>query len=176
MPQSSLDRCARLELLNLVRLTPGAVGPAEFRGVERDGMSCCRVDAGGVTAEWVEVTPAAEDQRTLVYFLRQRDAGDVVRSARPMAERLAAATGGRVLAVNCGTSGQIRPGNAIEAGLRAYAWLLGEGCDVALTTFVSSRSDHSMVRRILRAAARRGLPAPACGLCFDTALTHRGQS
>ena len=133
------------------------------RGTTLDGMSVCPVEVGGVRAEWVEVTPATVEQQTLVYFVRQRDVDDVLPMARPTAGRIAAATGGRVLAVDCGMGGPLRTGAAVKAGLTAYAWLLGEGCDVALTTFVSHWSDNVVVQGILVAAAHRGLPLPAFG-------------
>ena len=123
-------------------------------------MSHCRVDADGVAAEWVEATVATEGQLTLVFFLGDDQTGSPLAQARPAAEKLAAASGARVLTVACGSAPLRTAAHSVEAALRAYAWLLREGCDLTRVTFVSDSSNGSVVRDILTAATLRGLPIP----------------
>jgi acetyl esterase/lipase len=118
--------------------------------------SHCRVDAGGVPAEWVEATAATEGQPTFVYFLSGGYGGDALEQSRPSAERLALASGARVLTVACSPPHAV----AIEAGIAAYAWLIGEGCDVDRTMFVHDTSAASVVDAIVVEASTRGLPVP----------------
>ena len=101
---------------------------------------------------------AAVGQATLVYFLSDGHRDSLHRS-RPIGERLAAVTGARVLTVACPVGCAGYPA-AVEAGLTAFTWLLGEGCDVGLTAFVTDHSNDELVVDILIAAANRGLPIP----------------
>ena len=134
-------------------------------------MSHCRVDADGVPAEWVEATVATDGQPTLVYFLGDGRARVALEQARPIAERLAAVTGARILTVACLAGAQRSRAAAVDAGLTAYGWLLCEGCDVDVTTFVSGPSNRAVVMAILNAARTHRLPLPA-----SAALVEEGSS
>lgn len=144
----------------------------DWHGTMGDWVTHCPVGADGVGAEWVEATAADEDQATLVYFLGAGQTQDALEFARPMAEQLAALAGARVLSVACQSGPRRSLAGAVEAGLTAYSWLLGEGCDVALTTFVSSPSDAGLVGAVRAAAARRGLPLPAGGISVDRQMVQ----
>lgn len=125
-----------------------------------------RVECRGVLAEWVEVTVATEGQPTFVYFGAGRCRGDVLEQNRPFAGRLATVTAARVLSVACWpVSEQFRWG-AVEQGLTAYRWLLGEGCDLESTAFAAGPTDAELVTDILRAARARSIPLPALGIRF----------
>ena len=120
--------------------------------------SHCRVDADGVSAEWVEVGPAVPDQPTLVYFVESWDGPWTLERIRSSAGDLARVTGARVLTVACPATNS----RAAAAGLVAYAWLLNEGTDVALTRLTDS-TGLSLARAIQAAARDQSLPvAPLC--------------
>ena len=114
--------------------------------------SYCRVDAGGVPAEWVEITPATEGQPTLVLFLDLPCDPDPLETGRLRAGRLAATTRARVITVACrGT---------VERAVAAYAWLLREGCDPETTSFVCDSDDASLLPAILGTVRAAALPPP----------------
>ena len=51
---------------------------------------------------------------------------------------------------------------AVEDGVAAYAWLLGEGCDANTTVFSSESFDEDLVAGIVElAGSGLGLPIPA---------------
>ena len=147
----------------------GAVLTREWRRAAV--VNHCRVDAGGVCAEWVEANPASEDQPTLVFFVADRHVGDAIETTRPLAWNLAVATRARVLTVACASGDGVVHGGTVEEGVAAYAWLLGEGCDLDLTAFVSERAEISLATAVLFAAVRRGLPPPVGGVCEARADT-----
>lgn len=124
-------------------------------------VSCCQVDAAGVPAEWVEATVATHGQRTFVYFLRDGDRPGALTRSRPSAESFAVATGARVLTVACSSPRQTSQAAAIEDGLAAYAWLIGEGCDPLSTAFIDDSTGAELAEAVLVAAKNQGLPVPA---------------
>ena len=132
--------------------------PVSARGTP--GISHCRVDAGGIPAEWVEVTTATTTQPTVVYFVGHRSGGAALETTRAQAGRLAGSIGARVLTVACGAPARDSRSNETQRGLAAYLWLLGEGCDPGRTVFVSDPSDAGLLRTVLLAARRRGVPLP----------------
>jgi len=133
------------------------------------GLSYCRVDGGGVPAEWVEAGTAAEGQPTLVWFLGSTYALNPLKETRARAGRLAAETGARVLTVACWEDTRQSLAASVARGITAYRWLLGEGCDLERTAFTGDFADVSMLRAIFVAARSWGLPLPAGGIRFCTA-------
>jgi hypothetical protein len=111
--------------------------------------SRCRVDAGGVSAEWIEVTAATVRQPTLVCF--PGPASDGV----DLATRLAVRTGARVLTVG---------GASVEDGVAAWRWLLREGCDTGTTTFVGTAAGSVLAFDVLAEADHLGLALPEGGV------------
>lgn len=103
---------------------------------------------------------ATEHQPTIVCFLGFRATADTLETFRPAAWDLAMKTGARVLSVACASAAELSHTAPVEAGLAAYAWLLGEGCDVDRTTFAHDPSGGPLVAAIRVAAATRGLPLP----------------
>lgn len=136
-------------------------------------VSYCRVDAAGVPAEWVEVTTATPDQMTVLYFRVGPAPSTAVDAARPVAAELAKATGGRVLSVGCRGESLPPSSSAVDDGLAAFAWLLGEGCDPALTVFVANRETAALAHTVFQAARDSGLPIPVGGVQDETATTPR---
>lgn len=130
-------------------------------------MNYCLVDAGGVDAEWVEATVATECQPTVVFFLGCGYGMDSLERSRRSAGDLAVSTGARVLTVACSAPGEPLSRAAVEAGVAAYAWLIGEGCNLDLTAFTHDSSGAALVEAILLEAISDGLPVPAGGIWPD---------
>ena len=122
----------------------------------------CPVDAGGVPAEWIEATAATAGQPTLVCFAGPDLPREARVGTRPLAARLALATGARVLHVGCRVPS--RPSRAvIEDVVAAWRWLLGEGCDVRTTAFIAPSADGARALDVLLEVRRRCLPLPLAG-------------
>lgn len=138
--------------MGLQLLGPVAVGPAG--GDLPTVFSHCRVDARGVPCEWVEATRATRGQPTIVDFLRAGDGVCPLERYRPSAHEIAVTTGARILTVAC---------RAVEDGLSAYLWLLGEGCDTKATAFTDPVGG-TLAAAVLEAASLRGLPLPSAGV------------
>lgn len=121
----------------------------------------CRIDAGGVPAEWVEATAARIGQPTLVIFSGYRHDAWAARTASRLAEDLAITTRARVFVVS---SRPWTPRDEIEDALDAYAWLLGEGVDLETTTLIVPMAD-GFAATLLRSFRLRGLPVPEAVVC-----------
>lgn len=117
-------------------------------------VSHCRVDAAGVTAEWVEARAATLTQPTFVYFVRGHGDGEVLEAVRPAAGDLAVATGARLFTVDCPT---------VAHGITAYRWLLAEGCDLDGTAFIDDGAMATLATEMHLEICRRGLRSPVHG-------------
>ena len=127
-------------------------------------VSYCRVDAAGVPAEWVEASVATEGQRTIVYFVRGGFGVDALERRRHLAGDLAVGTRARVLTIDCSAQGNTSQAAAVENGVVAYAWLVGEGCNLDLTGFNDDSTSAWLAEAILVAATKEGLAVPASGI------------
>ena len=116
-----------------------------------EDVTVCRVNAGGVAAEWVEAGVATLDQATFVCLSTGQSGDEALRAGRPAAHELAAATGARVLSVGC---------RAVDDGVDAWAWLLGEGVDLASAAFIVGFGSEQLAAAVRSAAQSRGLPVP----------------
>ena len=123
------------------------------------GLSVVPVDAAGVPAEWVEATVATRGQRTVVWFLS--GGTDHLQRVRRRIGAFAAATGARVLTIGCGSDSDPSDAIAIERGLVAYRWLLGEGTDPDGTTSMADPADGWLCKAITASISR--FPPPQRG-------------
>lgn len=123
-------------------------------------VSICRVDAGGIPAEWVESTVATAGQATFVHFSEGGSGDEGLRIARGTVRALTLATGARVFSVGCRLGPAHRQEAAVEDGLTAYAWLLEEGLDLQTSAFIAGETPRSVAGGVLAAATHRGLPPP----------------
>lgn len=128
-------------------------------------VSRCPVDAGGVPAEWIEAAVATDGQPTLVYFPGPGDAAAA--AAALLAARLAISTGARVLVVGCRPTSRSRRAVA-EDGAAAWRWLLGEGCDLSTTAFVTSLGDDARAVDVYLDAQTRISDHPTAGVWWVT--------
>lgn len=119
------------------------------------------VDAGGVPAEWDEVTAATSGQPTLIYFYVLGDGKCSRQRNRQLAATLALSTGARVLSVGCRVTIEDPLSTAIEDAVNAYRWLLGEGCELDTTAFIGD--PIAIADAVVLVARERGLPVPGAG-------------
>jgi len=101
-----------------------------------DPVSRCRVDAGGVPAEWGRGHGGNPSIQATLVCCRTGPGGHGRVGIRPLTARLALATGARLLQVGCRFT--IPPVSGRRRGRgRAWRWLLGEGCEVRTTAFIA---------------------------------------
>ena len=128
-----------------------------------DVVDVCRVDASGVPAEWVEATVATPGQATFVHFSTGPSGVEALTAGRELAREAAMASGARVFSVGC----RSEPGGfevaAVEDGVTAYVWLLGEGLDLEASCFILDPAGGGLACAVAAAAKARGLPVPPTG-------------
>ena len=131
------------------------------------------VDSNGVHGEWV-TAPGCDPSRRMLYL---HGGGFVVgspRSHRPLTARMAAATGGAVLALDYRLLPEHKRTDGIADARQAYRWLLGhgpggaDGKDAAATVFVAGDSAGANLALSLLAWIRsEGLQAPAAAVAIS---------
>ena len=127
-------------------------------------VDVCGVDAGGVPAEWVEATVATPGQPTYILFSGARSGAEALTAGRELARETAIATGARVFSVGCRCVPGGLEGAAVDDGVTAYAWLLGEGLDLQATCFIMDPAGGGLACAVAAAAEARGLPIPPIGI------------
>lgn len=128
-----------------------------FGSLFPESVSRCAVRAAGVPVEWIEATAASIGQLTLIYLHRCGHWASSHWTAGSVAGTLAAATRGRVLMVCC--DGQSKT-SAVDDGVAAYRWLLGEGVNLNATALLADRVDSLLSESVRVSASQFGLPLP----------------
>jgi len=131
-----------------------------------EDVRCERVDAGGVSAEWI-TTPEAADER-IIYYLH--GGGYVIGSInthREMISRLSRAAGARALAIDY----RLAPENpfpaAVEDSTAAYRWLLSTGADPARLVIAGDSAGGGLTVATFVALRDGGEPLPAAAVCLS---------
>ncbi len=125
-----------------------------------------RADWGGVPGLRV-IPPGVTEDRLILFF---HGGGFVLGSAQSHAEllsRLAACAGVQGLAVDY----RLAPENPFPCGLEdcvsAYGWLIEHGYASNTIAFAGDSAGGTFVIAAMLAARERGLPLPACGVCWS---------
>jgi len=138
------------------------------------GVTLTEVDAGGVPADWA-VADDAEDAPVVLYL---HGGGYVIGSRvshRPLATRVAAAIGGRVLLPEYRLAPEHPAPAAIDDAVATYRWLLDQGIDPERIVVAGESAGGGLTAAVLMTLRDEGLPLPAAGLLLspwvDLALT-----
>ena len=124
------------------------------------------VDAGGVSADWIE-TPGADASRALLYL---HGGGYVVGSVdthRDLVARIARAAGVRALSVEYRLAPENPHPAAVEDSTAAYRWLLGQGLDPARVVLAGDSAGGGLTIATLVALRDAGDALPAAGVCLS---------
>jgi len=128
-----------------------------------DGVPVEPVDAGGVPAEWI----GTGDGPVVVYVHGGGYCIGSLATHRPMLTHLAAASGGRVLAVDY----RLAPEHPFPAGLddacTAYRWVLAAGVEPARVVIAGDSAGGGLTLATLVALRDAGDPLPAAGVCLS---------
>src|SRR5712691_5822256 len=93
-------------------------------------VTCDKVDAAGVPAEWV-VAPGAESRRVLLYLHGGGYVIGSINTHRDLAGRLSRAAAARVLLIDYRLAPEYPHPAAVEDATTAYRWLLHHGATPA---------------------------------------------
>ena len=132
-----------------------------------------RVNAGGVTAEWVTAEGASES-RVVLYF---HGGGYIIgspRTHRAMLAELSQASGARVLALDYRLAPEHPFPAPVEDSVATYRWLLGEGFDPARTAVAGDSAGGGLTVSALVQLRYLGLPLPAAGVCISPWVDMEG--
>jgi acetyl esterase/lipase len=142
-----------------------------------DGTETLATEAGGVPAEWVSA-PGADPDRVLLYLHGGGYCIGSIATHRSLVARLSAASGARVLNVDY----RLAPENpfpaAVDDGVAAYRWLLGEGADPSRVAIGGDSAGGGLTAATLLALRDAGERLPAAGVLLSpwTDLTFSGES
>jgi acetyl esterase/lipase len=129
-------------------------------------ITCQRVGAGGVPAEWIAAPGAAED-RVLLYLHGGGYVIGSMRGYRVFLSRLSRTSGGRVL----GLEYRLAPENpfpaAVEDAVAGYRWLLSQGVDPRRIAIGGDSAGGGLTVATLVALRYLGEPMPAAGVCIS---------
>jgi acetyl esterase/lipase len=140
-------------------------------------VSCDRVSAGGVDAEWITPGNAAADKAILYLHGGGYRLGSVS-SHRDLIARIADASRCRVLAINYVLSPEHRFPAPIEDALTAYRWMRAQGMAPGNIAFAGDSAGGNLALATMLSLRGRGLPLPAAAALMSpwTDLTASGAS
>lgn len=131
-----------------------------------EDVSCEKVNAGGVPAEWI-TTPEASLERVIYYFHGGGYVLGSVNTHREMISRLARAAGAKALAIDY----RLAPENpfpaAVEDSVAAYRWLLSSGVKPDRVVIAGDSAGGGLTVATLLALRDAGEPLPAAGVCIS---------
>lgn len=127
------------------------------------GAQCTAVDAGGVPALWVEMAGADSGQVTLYLHGGGYVFGSTT-SHRPLLERLARATGGRVLGLDYRLAPEHPFPAPVEDAVKAYRWLLAQGVAAKRIAVSGDSAGGGLTLAMLMKLRDEGVALPACAI------------
>ena len=132
-----------------------------------------RVNAGGVTAEWVTAEGAPES-RVVLYL---HGGGYIIgstRTHRPLMAELSQASGARVLGLDYRLAPEHPFPAPIEDAVAAYRWLLNEGYDPARIAVAGDSAGGGLTVAALVQIRYVGLPMPGAAVCISPWVDMEG--
>ena len=129
-------------------------------------VTCEKVDAAGVPAEWV-VAPGAESGRVLLYLHGGGYVIGSINTHRDLAGRLSRAAAARVLLIDYRLGPEYPHPAAVEDATAAYRWLLHHGATPAHTVIAGDSAGGGLTVATLVALRDAGEALPAAGVCIS---------
>ena len=132
-----------------------------------------RVNAGGVTAEWVTAEGVPES-RVVLYL---HGGGYIIgstRTHRPLMAELSRASGARVLGLDYRLAPEHPFPAPIEDAVAAYRWLLNEGHDPARIAVAGDSAGGGLAVAALVQIRYVGLPMPGAAVCISPWVDMEG--
>ena len=170
MANAQIDAIRTLLVQNPI-IKPGASLEDMRKGLDAMGKAAPRLtdvsaaiaDAGGISAEWL--TPAGGDTHSVILYLH--GGGYLlgsVDSHRALLERLAKASGRRVLAINYRLAPEAPFPAPVEDACAAYRWLLAQGIAAKRIAISGDSAGGGLVLATLLALRDAGDAMPGCAV------------
>lgn len=132
-----------------------------------------RMNAGGVTAEWV-TAESASDSRVVLYL---HGGGYIIgspRTHRPLMAELSQASKGRVLGLDYRLAPEHPFPAPVEDSVASYRWLLNEGYDPARIAVAGDSAGGGLTVAMMVQARYLGLPMPGAAVCISPWVDMEG--
>lgn len=132
-----------------------------------------RMNAGGVTAEWV-TAESASDSRVVLYL---HGGGYIIgspRTHRPLMAELSQASKGRVLGLDYRLAPEHPFPAPVEDSIAAYRWLLNEGYDPTRIAVAGDSAGGGLTVAMMVQARYLGLPVPGAAVCISPWVDMEG--
>jgi acetyl esterase/lipase len=143
-------------------------------GFSFDGSAAYRrVNAGGVTAEWVTAEGSA-DGRVVLYLHGGGYVIGSVQTHRILMAGLSQASGARVLGLDYRLAPEHPFPAAVEDAISAYRWLLAEGYDPAGISVAGDSAGGGLTVAALVQIRYLGLPMPGAAVCISPWVDMEG--
>jgi epsilon-lactone hydrolase len=123
-------------------------------------VTCEKVSAGGVNAEWIAAPGAAAD-RVILYLHGGGYVLGSINTHRAMISRIARASNGRALAIDYRLAPEHPFPAAVEDATAAYKWLLAQGYKPGKIVIAGDSAGGGLTIALLLAIRDAGLPMPA---------------
>jgi acetyl esterase/lipase len=129
-----------------------------------------------VRGEWV--APKRFDEGVILYLHGGGYVSCSPATHRPITAALARLTRMRVFSLDYRVAPEHRYPAALDDAVAAYQWLLGQGLPASAISVGGDSAGGGLVLGLLLRARDKGLPLPACGVCFSawTDLAGTGAS
>jgi len=140
-------------------------------------VSCQRISAGGVDAEWILPSNARQDKAILYLHGGGFRLGSVA-SHRELISRIADASGCRVLALNYRLAPEHRFPAPVEDALSTYHWMLDQGLKPENIAFAGDSAGGNLVLAAMLSLRDSGLPLPVAAALMSpwTDMAASGES
>ncbi|MGC2445439.1 alpha/beta hydrolase [Candidatus Binatus sp.] len=140
-------------------------------------VTCEKVSAGGVNAEWIAAPGAAAD-RVILYLHGGGYVVGSINTHRAMVSRIARASNARALAIDYRLAPEHPFPAAVEDTIAAYKWLLAQGYKPGKIVISGDSAGGGLTLAALRAIRDAKLPMPACAVPISpwTDLEGTGES
>ena len=123
-------------------------------------VTCEKVDAGGVKAEWIAAPGAAAD-RVILYLHGGGYVIGSINTHRAMVSRIARASNARALSIDYRLAPEHPFPAAVEDATGAYKWLLVQGIKPAKIVIAGDSAGGGLAIAVLLALRDAGQPMPA---------------
>jgi epsilon-lactone hydrolase len=136
-----------------------------------------RVDASGVSAEWVSIK-GGKQQPVILYFHGGGYCIGTAETHRDLVSRMCRAAGARALSVDYRLAPENPHPAAVQDGVAAYRWLLGQGIAARSIVIAGDSAGGGLTLATLLALRDAGEELPASAICMSpvTDLAKEGES
>jgi monoterpene epsilon-lactone hydrolase len=147
-----------------------------YQWLRTRGLQLTPVCDQSVRGEWV--IPKEFDDKVVLYLHGGGYVSCSPATHRPITAALARLTGSRVFSLDYRVAPEHRFPAALDDAIAAYQWLLEQGLTASAISVAGDSAGGGLVLSLLLQARDRGLPLPACGVCFSpwTDLAGTGAS